>query len=99
MIIGQKARMVAQLQPGKRSIKECVDCGIWRSMRHGLERFSRCLEMPGAIVRVTSEQVHSFEQRRFRMKRSRILEDCQRFIKIPIVELELRKLEKTSRER
>ena len=64
-------------------------------MRHGFERLCRCLEMPGAVVRLTGEQIDSLEQRRVRAKRSRILEDRQRFIKTPIVELELRKLEKT----
>jgi hypothetical protein len=51
--------------------------------------------MPGAVVRLTGEQIDSLEQRRVRKKRSRILKDRQRFIKTPMVELELRKLEKT----
>ena len=44
---------------------------------------------------MTGEQIDSLEQRMGRTKRSRILQDRQRFVKTPIVELELRKLEET----
>ena len=68
-------------------------------MSHLFERLGRCLEMPGAVVRLTGEQIDSLDQRRVRTKRSCIFKDRQRFIKTPIVELELRKLEETSGQR
>ena len=64
-------------------------------MRHRFERLGRCLETPGPVVRATGQEIDSLEQRRIRAKRSRILEDRERFIETPIVDLELRKLEET----
>ena len=69
---------------------------MWCSMGRGFKRLCCCLKMSGAIVCVTAEQIDSLEQRGVGTKLSRIIEDRQRFIKMPIIELELRQLEETS---